>query len=412
MAFTFMKTFFAKPISLGAAFAFAPCIFAAELGEPAAPLEISEWIKGESVDLTAVKGKKIVVVEFWATWCGPCRVSIPHLTEMQKKFAKRDVIMIGVSDETSAKVKPFVDGMGDKMDYTVALDKDGKTSAGYMERYGINGIPHAFVVDKEGRIAWHGHPMSGLDRVLEQMAANTFDLAVEKKRLGAQQKIQEYFEMAMKGENDAALDKLGAQIAALDKELGGIDPEQKLDLADLRKSARFQSVMRDYQRAIVSGKSDAELEALERKAAPLAPRDFKFSDFKAQFELQRVFQEYYRAVTGKGDGTKVEELAKKLAGTQSDDAEMLNEIAWTLLTDGKIKARDLKLAMKIARAAFDASEGKDPNVIDTYARALFDTGKVAEAVTQQRRAIQLNEDTDRKSEYEATLKRYERAVVK
>ena len=110
-----------------AALATTSCLRAAELGEPAAPLEIAEWVKGDAVDLAAVKGKKIVVVEFWATWCGPCRTSIPHLTEMQQKFADRGVIFVGVSDETSAKVKPFVDEMGDKLDYTVAIDRNGKT---------------------------------------------------------------------------------------------------------------------------------------------------------------------------------------------------------------------------------------------------------------------------------------------
>ena len=402
-----MKTHFGSLFTSGLLFLSGSAIFAAELGEPAAPLEISEWIKGEPVDLAAVKGKKVVVVEFWATWCGPCRVSIPHLTEMQKKFAKRDVVFVGVSDETSAKVKPFVDGMGDKMEYTVALDKDDKTSKGYMERYGINGIPHAFVVDKEGRIAWQGHPMSGLERVLDQIAANTFDLGIEKKRDSAQRKIQEYFEMAMKGDDDAALDKLGIQITALDKELGGINPEEKLDLADLRRTARFQNIMREYQRALATGASDAELAKLEQKAVPLAPKGFKFAEFKAQFQLQRLFQEYYRAVTGKGDESKVDELTKKLEAADSDDAETLNDIAWTLLTDEKIKSRNLKLAAKLARAAFDASEGKDASVIDTYARALFETGKVAEAVRQEKRAIELTHDADRKAEFEATLKRYQ-----
>src|ERR1051325_9104434 len=213
--------------------------------------------------------------------------------------------------------------------------------------------------------------------------------------------------MALKGDDDAALDKLGTQITALDKELGGINPEEKLDLADLRRTARFQNIMREYQRALATGASDAELAKLEQKAVPLAPKGFKFAEFKAQFQLQRLFQEYYRAVTGKGDESKVDELTKKLEAADSDDAETLNDIAWTLLTDEKIKSRNLKLAAKLARAAFDASEGKDASVIDTYARALFETGKAAEAVRQEKRAIELTHDADRKAEFEATLKRYQ-----
>jgi thiol-disulfide isomerase/thioredoxin len=401
-------------VILSLSLALSACCFlrAASLGDAAAPLEIAEWIKGDAVDLAAVKGKKVVVVEFWATWCGPCKVSIPHLTEMQKKYENRGVVIIGVSDEEASKVRPFVNEQGDKMNYTVAIDRNRATSAAYMEKFGQNGIPHAFVIDKEGRIAWRGHPMSGLERVLDQLASNTFDLGLEQKRESATKKIQEYFEMALKGEGDEKLDKFGVQLAALDKQLGGINPEEPLDLVGLKKMARFQGLMSEYQRAIVSGKSDAELAKLEEKAAPLAPKDFSFKDFKARFQLQRTFQEYYRAVTGKGDASKSEELAKKLEANPGDNAEMLNEIAWTLLTDEKIKNRNLKLATRLALAAVDASEGKDASILDTYARALFDTGKVDDAIKQQKKAVELSDDADKKRELEATLKEYQKKAAK
>jgi thiol-disulfide isomerase/thioredoxin len=235
-----MKTFFVSLVLSAALLSLPPVLRAANLGDPAGALDISDWVKGDAVDLENAKGKRVVVVEFWATWCGPCRVSIPHLTELQKKYASRGVAIVGVSDEASATVKSFVGSMGEKMDYTVAVDRDRRTSEAFMGAYDINGIPHAFVIDKEGRIAWHGHPMYGLERVLEQLASNTFDMAAERKREGAQRKIMEYYEMAMRGESEEKLDKLGEQLTALDKEMGGIEPSKALDLPELRKMGRFR----------------------------------------------------------------------------------------------------------------------------------------------------------------------------
>lgn len=407
-----MKTLLANWLSLSVALPIAFTAQAANLGDPAGALDIATWTKGEAVDLAAARGKRVVVVEFWATWCGPCRVSIPHLTDLQKKYATRGVSIVGVSDEASATVRSFVDGMGDKMDYTVAVDNNRRTSDAFMGAYGINGIPHAFVIDKEGRVAWHGHPMYGLERVLDQLASNTFDMAAERKREGAQRKIMEYYEMAMRGESEEKLNKLGEQLMALEKEMGGIEPSKALDLPELKKMGRFQGLMREYQQAMFSGKSEAELEKIEKKAAPLAPKEFNFAEFKSQFQLQRVFTEYYRAVTGRGNAAQAEQLALRLEGAQSGDAEALTEIAWTLLTDEKIKTRNFKLALKLARAAYDASEGRDSSAVDTYARALFDNGKVAEAVLQQKKAVELCEDREKKTELQATLQRYQNSLAK
>lgn len=129
----------------------------------AGKLAIAHWVKGEEVDLSS----GVNVVEFWATWCPPCRTSIPHLTALQKRFKDQGVNIIGISDEPLKTVEPFVKKMGDQMDYVVAIDDADATSEAYMRRYGVNGIPHAFVV-KDGTVVWHGHPMSGLDEAIEE----------------------------------------------------------------------------------------------------------------------------------------------------------------------------------------------------------------------------------------------------
>lgn len=137
----------------------------AEARKPAAVLEGLNWIKGKGDPVTLTDGK-IYVVEFWATWCPPCRTSIPHLTEIQKTFKDKGVTVIGITNEGPDTVKPFVEKMGDEMEYTVAIDTDSKANTGYMEAYGQNGIPTAFVVDGDGKVAWVGHPMGGLDAAL------------------------------------------------------------------------------------------------------------------------------------------------------------------------------------------------------------------------------------------------------
>ena len=132
-------------------------------GDPAGKLDVAHWVKGKSVDIS----KGVHVVEFWATWCPPCRTSIPHLTETQAKFKDRGVNIIGVTNESLDEVEPFVKKMGDKMDYTVAIDNGRTTSNEFMGRYGVNGIPHAFIV-KDGKVVWHDHPMSDLDQAIEE----------------------------------------------------------------------------------------------------------------------------------------------------------------------------------------------------------------------------------------------------
>jgi len=378
---------------------------AGQLGDPAAPLRIAEWVKGKPVDLAALKGKQVAVVEFWATWCPPCRASIPHLTELQKKF--KDVVFIGISDEKVDTVKKFVAKMGAQMDYTVAVDDARQTSKGYMGAYGINGIPHAFIVDKQGRVVWDGHPMADLEKALQQVLDGKFDLDKARKRRGAQAKLEEFYEAAMQGGPEAELQKLGKELEALDAELGGIQPGQKFNAAEVLQQVKFSSALHDYQMAVARNRDAAELAQLEQKLVAAAPAGFDLAEFKQALAQRKLFADYYRAASGAGSPEQLAELGKQLAQVNTTNARQLNEWAWTLLTDERLKTRDLALATKLAKAAVDASGGRDPAILDTYARALFDSGKVADAVATQQKAIAAADDDDTRQELEATLKQYQ-----
>jgi thiol-disulfide isomerase/thioredoxin/tetratricopeptide (TPR) repeat protein len=134
------------------------------VGKEAPEIQAQYWLNSPALALQGLRGK-IVVVEFWATWCPPCRASIPHLIEMNHKFAAQGVVFIGLTDEDRKTVEPFAREM--KMDYAVG---GGSKASGV---YGVTGIPHAFIVDPSGTVAWEGHPMAGLDRALEEQVKKT-----------------------------------------------------------------------------------------------------------------------------------------------------------------------------------------------------------------------------------------------
>ena len=145
-----------------------------KVGDPAPKLQTGKWVQGDPVK-TLEKGNAYIV-EFWATWCPPCRASIPHLNEVYKKFKDKGLIVIGqnVSERDESLVAPFVKNMGAKMTYRVALDdktsdKRGQMSKTWMEAAGQNGIPAAFLVDTKDVIAWIGHPMDLEEHIIENV---------------------------------------------------------------------------------------------------------------------------------------------------------------------------------------------------------------------------------------------------
>lgn len=148
------------------------------VGDVAPPLKVFKWIKGEPV--TEFKNGHVYIVEFGATWCGPCAAAIPELSAVSRKFrGKATVISAFVmeyNDDPSNtsnpsyvnRVEKYVARRGDQMDYRVAVDDPSKTlEQSWLKATKKVGIPHTFVIDKEGRIAWIGSNPKLLDGVID-----------------------------------------------------------------------------------------------------------------------------------------------------------------------------------------------------------------------------------------------------
>lgn len=388
-----------KAAILGAIMLSAMSMQAAELGDKAPELEISKWIKGEPVKVT---GDGTYVVEFWATWCGPCKVSIPHLTEMQKKY--KDVAFIGISDEKEPLVSKFVEDMGDKMDYRVAIDDNRQTSKAYMAAFEQNGIPHAFVV-KDQKIIWHGHPMDRLDETLAEITTGKYDLAKAKVRSQVEALHEKFQEAAFTGDEEGA-DNLAKEIQ---EKLGGQDfkgifQNDKFDPTAEKKMLKVERLKQEYTRAIAQG--DKEVEKTAGEQLKTLDPSTSLEDLRGRVETSKLLREYVTAATGDNPKSNAGEIGSRLAEKLAGHPDMANQIAWGILTSDDIIKRDFPLALRIARQASEDSQYKNAQILDTYARALFDSGKKEDAIETQKKAVALAEGAEKEA-LEKTLKKYQ-----
>jgi thiol-disulfide isomerase/thioredoxin len=128
------------------------------LGKKGPQLQVEEWIT-EKPDTTG----KFVLIDFWATWCPPCRKAIPHLNEFQEKF-KEKLVVIGISDESKEKVAGFE---SPKIKYAQAIDTQARTKKAFE----VRGIPHVVVLDPQGIVRWEGFPFLQGEELTEEVMA-------------------------------------------------------------------------------------------------------------------------------------------------------------------------------------------------------------------------------------------------
>jgi peroxiredoxin len=119
--------------------------FAHMLGQPAPNFEL-KTIAGDTVKLQDLRGK-VVLLDFWASWCGPCMMAMPEIEKIHQEFAGKSVMVIGVNQRDDAEAaQEAVDSKG--ITFTQVLDTDGAVG----DAFGVTGIPHTVLIDAEGRI--------------------------------------------------------------------------------------------------------------------------------------------------------------------------------------------------------------------------------------------------------------------
>jgi thiol-disulfide isomerase/thioredoxin len=334
-------------------------------GDPAPPLAVQSWVQGEPV--TAFERGQVYVVDFWATWCGPCKESMPALSALQRELGDR-VTIVGVDTwDYADRVAPFVQSMGDRLSYRIAIDRqpappegegnipmfvkaNGESSIGWLSASGWadEGIPAIFVIDGRGRVAWIGSEVDSLRAVLDQVLDGRWDLA-------------------------------------------GYSARYARDAVVLRQGRALQGTMfrarqrKEWPAALADG----------RKLLALDPRYHEIAG--TMFRITYVNLGDRAGALAFADSQK----------TSNRNAGAFESMASVIASD-TTSAADLGVAEGLAKHANQLAGGKSPGPFSVLARLAMRRGDRAAAVAHQTRALGLITDSEEKRAAEATLAEYQR----
>lgn len=402
------------------------------IGSKAPPLNVEHWIsngKGKFKPVTTFAPGRVYVVEFWATWCGPCVASMPHLAATQAKYGDK-VQIVSISDEDLETIEGFLkstvrtaksaeegaaDAEGEKEGkakakapkaeepvkqtyaeltsaYCLTTDPDGSSNIDYMEAAAQNGIPTSFIVGKTGQIEWIGHPMS-IDDALGAVVTDKWDRAAFLEKFKKEQ------------DHDSMMSKLAAMMRKGDSKgaIAIIEEAKKANAADAAAIANLNTLAFQVQVMPIIAKCEegdlkegmAELSALMKTVTPEQKVQLSMLRFKLLVEAE----EYPSA-------------AKALlivADDKAIDADSINQLTWQIyeaaLEDDKFPAVLIDASITATEKALAASP-KSGMILDTLAHLLHRQGNLDKAIAVQTQAIANSDDSsdEGKQEMAAFLK--------
>ena len=324
------------------------------VGSVAPKLNIEHWIQnggGKFPKVTDFKSGKVYVVEFWATTCGPCVQSMPHLAQLQSTYADNGLQIVSISSEPLDVVKDFLgneltDESGKKKTidevtkaYCLTTDPDGSSDVDYMLAANQDGIPCAFIVGKDAKIEWIGHPME-MDGILESVLENKWD----REKYAAEQKL----------------------IEEIQKTVGGLVRNKK------------------FAEAVA---------AIDGYISKISDRRIQFGLYKSKIDLQ---------IRSSADVKELTKSYEELFASCASEPLFIQDVAWSAYenyVENKLQSKKIiRISIAAVEKALPLVEGATKaNLFDTIGRLYSEIGELEPAIQAQSQAVKLSDGSDQGS---------------
>ena len=325
------------------------------IGDKAPDIDIEHWVSDNDEmfkHTTKLEEDNIYIIEFWATWCGPCISAMPHIADLQEKYKDDNVQVISVSDEDMDTVESFLERKvkGDEKErtyaeltstYCLTTDPDKSVKKDYFYAAKRTGIPCAFVVGKSGLIEWIGHPMA-MDKPLKQIVNDEWD--------------REEFVVEYK-------------------------KEQEKRAKDMKSRRKMVNAIRDVGKLIDDDDAEGAVKLIEEFMA-----DEDFADLKDPMAAQRL----QIMIENQMDGAA--ESLSEFIEENEENGMGLNQIVWAIYEQNEAKSDVSEDVMKAALKGAEYAAKAEPEsgaILDTLAHMVYVVeGDLDRAIEVQTKALE------------------------